>query len=82
MRIGEYLKQQRLLRHMDLEYVARITRIPSRWLIDIEQGNFTALPGKTFVRGYVKAYASCIGLDANDVILRLDDEFANPDTTR
>lgn len=76
MRIGEYLKRQREIRECDLDFVARVTKIPSQWLQAIESDDFQQLPGRTFAKGYIRAYADCIGLDVNEVMLRFEDEFA------
>ena len=75
MGIGAYLKQQRTLRDIELADVAKTTRIARQWLDAIEADQLDALPGRIFVRGYIKAYADCIGLNVNEVLLRFDDEY-------
>ena len=52
---------------MSVEDIARITRIPQRSLEKLEAGEFDQLPADVFVRGFVRSYASCVGIDADEV---------------
>ncbi len=67
---GEYLKRERELRNIDLEEVSIITKIKRSFLEALERDEFDKLPGETFVKGFIKAYASCIGLSGDEAILR------------
>jgi cytoskeletal protein RodZ len=71
--IGHFLKSERELRHVSLEELAQTTRIPIRSLLHIEADQLDCLPGEVFVRGFVRAYARALGLDAEGV---LDTHFA------
>src|SRR5215831_14039372 len=71
--IGSYLRRERELRKIPLEEVADHTRVKIEYLQAIESEHFEKLPGMTFARGYLKAYADCIGLDPEEVLLRFDD---------
>lgn len=46
--------------------------MPEASLCAIEEDRLDDLPGEVFVRGFVKAYARCLGLDVNDVLARID----------
>jgi cytoskeleton protein RodZ len=74
MSVGPYLKEQRSLREIELDDVAKVTKISKQWLEAIESEEFDVLPGRAFVRGYIRAYANFMGLDVDDVMLRLDDD--------
>jgi hypothetical protein len=50
--------------------IARVTRIPDHSLRRLEAGEFEDLPGDVFVRGFLRSYARCVGLDAADVLRR------------
>lgn len=39
------------------------TRVHTRYLIALEEGDFSALPSRVFAIGYVRAYASALGID-------------------
>lgn len=70
---GAYLRERREGRSVSLEDVARVTKIPSRSLERLEAGSFESLPADVFVRGFVKSYASCVGLDPEELVQRYVD---------
>lgn len=70
--LGTYLKTQRELRQIGLSKIAEETKISVNWLKFIEEDQWDGLPGKTFARGYTKAYAIALGLDVDDVLSRYD----------
>lgn len=71
--LGSYLRRERELRKIPLAEVAEQTRVKSEYLQAIESEHFEKLPGMTFARGYLKAYASYVGLNPEDVLLRFED---------
>jgi cytoskeletal protein RodZ len=70
---GRYLQQQRELRAMSREEVARATRIPLGLLGALEEDRFSDLPGEAFVVGYIRAYAEAIGLNVDEAVLRFQE---------
>lgn len=72
--LGEYLKQERELRHISLEEVAEGTKIGIHILKAMEANRWEELPGKVFMKGFTKSYAEFIGLVPEDVILRYQEE--------
>jgi DnaJ-class molecular chaperone len=60
---GARLRRARLRRGIELDEVSRITKINTVYLSCLEEGRFAELPARVYVRGFVAAYASCIGLD-------------------
>jgi DnaJ-class molecular chaperone len=60
---GARLRRARLRRGIELDEVSRITKINAVYLSFLEEGRFAELPARVYVRGFVAAYASCIGLD-------------------
>ena len=67
---GEALRRERELRGMSLEEIARKTRISRRTIEALEQGRFESLPGRVFVKGFVRAYCECLGMNAADFVER------------
>jgi transcriptional regulator with XRE-family HTH domain len=63
--LGEILREARLHRGLDLEDLARLTRVRLNYLAAIEHMRFDLLPSRPFALGYVRAYASALGLDAD-----------------
>ena len=55
---------------MSIGEVSRATRIPSQAIERIENDHFDDLPGEVFARGFLKAYATAVGLGADDVLAR------------
>jgi|SRR3989338_1016541 len=66
--LGQYLKKERELRGVTIEEIANITRISSRFLNALENDDFSSLPSEVFVKGFLRAYTKCVGIDPNEVI--------------
>lgn len=69
---GEYLKRERELRGVSIKDIFEATRVPLKYLEALEADNYEALPHITFVKGYIKSYAKCLGLDETDAVLRYE----------
>ena len=78
---GPALRRTRLARGLELDQINAITKVNLVYLRCIEEERFEALPVSVYVRGFVAAYARCLGLDAgrvaNDYLERL--QAARPD---
>jgi len=64
---GERLRHFRIRSGMEIEEIARVTKISPTYLRFIEEERFTDLPDSVYVRGFVAAYANCVGLEGKDV---------------
>ncbi len=64
---GERLRHFRIRGGMEIEDIARVTKVSPTYLRFIEEERFADLPDSVYVRGFVTAYANCVGLDGNDV---------------
>src|ERR1044071_10382302 len=65
-----WLRAGRSHRGMSLDDVARITKIQPRILERLEAGNLDGLPAAVFVRGFVRSFARCVGLDEGEALRR------------
>ena len=65
-----WLRAGRAQRKLTLDDVARVTKIQARILEKIEAGNLEGLPAEVFVRGFVKSFARCVGLDEGEAVER------------
>jgi len=65
---GARLRRNRLQRGLDLDEIARITKVNSTYLRFIEEDHFEGLPAPVYVRGFVTAYARCLGLEPTRVV--------------
>jgi flagellar biosynthesis protein FlhG len=66
---GPRLRRARLLRGLEIDRISAITKIKPVHLESLEEERFDALPSHVYVRGFVFAYARCLGLDAPHVAL-------------
>jgi cytoskeletal protein RodZ len=64
---GARLRRSRLRRGIDLDEMSSVTKINPTYLRFIEEERFSELPAQVYVRGFVTAYASCVGLDPKRV---------------
>lgn len=69
--VGHMLRNERLARKMSVEDVSRQLRISAHQVDAIEKEDFDALPGRTFMRGFVRNYANLMQLDVNAVLKML-----------
>lgn len=65
---GKYLKAERESQRLSLKQIADATRIREVILKAIEEDRYENL-ASTYVKGFLSAYARCLGLNPNDVIL-------------
>ncbi|MDX1649533.1 MAG: helix-turn-helix domain-containing protein [Myxococcota bacterium] len=65
---GPRLRRARLERGIDLEQIAKTTKINPSYLRFLEEEQFADLPAAVYVRGFVSAYARCVGLDPGRVV--------------
>jgi curved DNA-binding protein CbpA len=61
---GARLRRARLHRGMEIQDISGITKISPTYLRFIEEDRYAELPARVYVRGFVTAYANCVGLDA------------------
>lgn len=66
--VGEFLREERLKQNKDLEYIAQKTKIRPTILKHIENGSYDKLPSRTYVHGFVRAYAIALGIDVEKAL--------------
>ena len=66
--LGTLLKEARLAKGYSLDDLQEITKIQKRYLVGIEEGNYSIMPGSFYVRAFIKQYAEAVGLDADQVL--------------
>jgi flagellar biosynthesis protein FlhG len=79
---GERLRRVRLQRGLELEEIAKVTKVNPTYLRFIEEERFDELPAAVYVRGFVVGYASCVGLEgkrvAKSYMTRFEESRDNP----
>ena len=68
--IGERLRSARQALGLSLEEIESVTHIRRVYLEALEREAFDALPGPAYTRGFLRAYAACLGLPPEDVLER------------
>lgn len=69
---GLTLRAAREARGLSQSEVAQVTRFSVRQIEALENDDYAALPGSTAVRGFVRAYAKLLKLDAEPLLAGLD----------
>jgi cytoskeletal protein RodZ len=65
---GDKLKKARETRGITLDDVSLTTKIGTRFLRAMEEEHFEQLPGGIFNKGFVRAYARCVGIDEDQTV--------------
>jgi cytoskeleton protein RodZ len=65
---GAKLKQEREQRGITLDEISSSTKIGTRMLHALEEDHFDQLPGGIFNKGFIRAYARCLGIDEEQAI--------------
>ncbi len=55
---------------VSLEEIAEVVKVRMVYLRAIEEDHFEKTPSRIFLKGFLRAYAQCIGLDADMVVSR------------
>lgn len=76
---GETLRQARESNGWSLAEVALKLNLTTTSLGNLEAGAFDKLPGHTFARGYIRAYAKLLGIDQT-VLVQQFDQFTGTDS--
>ncbi len=81
---GSRLLRAREAAGMTLKQVADKTKIAERYLLAIEQGNYAALPARTYATGFARSYARAVGGETDAIIAAVREELslAEPEAPR
>lgn len=74
--VGQDLRKAREKRGEDLEHISRLLKIRRDYLALLEEGAADSLPGRAYAIGFVRSYATYLGLDGNEYVERLKAEIA------
>lgn len=77
---GILLREARQAKKLKREDVAKQMHLSVQWVKNLEKDDYSQVPALIYVRGYLRAYARCVGLNPEEVIsafedLALNDEF-------
>src|SRR5215813_14054770 len=66
--LATWLRDGRNRKQLTIEDVARVTKIQVRILERLESGQYDGLPADVFVKGFVRSFARCVGLDESKAL--------------
>ena len=66
--LGDYLKKGREARNISLSDVSDLTKISKIYLECLEKDEYTKIPGKPYVKGYISSYVACVGLNEDEAL--------------
>jgi len=75
--VGQYLRRERERQNKSLESVAQVTRITLNNLEALEEDNFQLFAAPVFVRGFLRTYATHLGLDPQEAISLYEAQVGN-----
>jgi cytoskeletal protein RodZ len=76
--IGSTLQEARERRKIGLDQAEAETKIRARYLRALEDEDFDAIPGPTYVRGFLRTYAAHLGLDGQLFVDEYNSRFFAP----
>ncbi|MGZ3721374.1 MAG: helix-turn-helix domain-containing protein [Bdellovibrionales bacterium] len=79
---GQLLKDKREAAKLTISEVALATKINPKILTAMENGDETSLPSKTFLKGFLKAYATFLKIDQEEVLRTYQEEMGPPPPER
>ena len=66
--VGDRLRDAREVQGLDLYRVERDTKIRHKFLVALEAGDYADLPGDVYARGFLRNYATYLGLDPDEIV--------------
>jgi len=76
--IGQQLRQARQEKNLSLLQIAQATHIRQHYLEAMEADDFAHLPSKAQARGFLRAFASYVGLNADALLAELSGDSSLP----
>ncbi len=73
--LGKYLRDVRESQNIAVEQAGLALHIRPKYLYDLESGNLEGMPGRAYLRGYIKNYAEYLRLDSREVLAEYDKLF-------
>jgi hypothetical protein len=74
--LGEVLRAERERQGVGLDQIEAATRIRAARLRAIEEDRLDALPAEAYARGFVRAYADQLGMDADAAVRLFNDQWS------
>lgn len=79
-KLGETLREAREAKGVTLHQAEAVTRVRGKYLMALEDGDWSSLPEPLYVKGFIRSYARYLGLDSLSLIAQYDRLAAVPRT--
>jgi cytoskeleton protein RodZ len=79
--LGEVLRAERERQGVGLDQIEAATRIRTAQLRAIEEDRLDALPAEAYARGFVRAYADQLAIDADAIVRQFNDQWSRQSAT-
>lgn len=73
--VGEKLKEARQKQGLSVAQIADKQHLRSCIISDLEKGDYSQVDNELFIKGYVRTYATQVGLNADAIVAELDREL-------
>lgn len=73
--LGGILKKERLARGISLDETEKLTNIQKKYLVLLEESDYSALPGKIYIKNFIKNYADFLKLDSKYLLEIFEEEY-------
>ncbi|MBE0465861.1 MAG: helix-turn-helix domain-containing protein [Candidatus Desulforudis sp.] len=75
MPLGEVLKKAREAKDLSLDAVEEETKIRKKYLVALENNEYEILPGRVYVKAFLRTYSRFLGLDADAMMVEFYREY-------
>jgi cytoskeleton protein RodZ len=72
--IGSILREAREKQNQSIQNAVEATKIRSKYLLALENGQFEIIPGQVYVKGFIRSYAKFLGLNGEELVERFKAE--------
>lgn len=79
IKVGQKLYEERMRQGLSLEEVSKATKIRMSFLLALEKGDYNVLPSRAYIQGFVKNYASYLGIPQKEIMPLFRREFNERD---
>jgi len=73
--LGELLKKVREEKGFSITDSEASCKVKAKYLEDLEASNWQSLPSFAYTRGFVLAYAKCLGLERKEIVEKFESEY-------
>ena len=82
VRVGQKLHDTRVRKSLTVDEIAAATKIQSRFITAIERGEYDKLPSASYAQGFVRNYASYLGISQKEILALFRREFDEKRTVK